>query len=131
MTWSGLFGVMLLSHLLGDFILQTNWQAACKLHGLGADREARRALASHALFYTLAFLPALVWVGLEADLWIALLLGALLLCSHAVIDDGTLVAWWSRRVKHVEGTPTTVVRLGVDQSLHIFILAGAALIATL
>jgi hypothetical protein len=130
MTWPALFGVFLLSHLVGDFLLQTGWQANHKRHGLGGDSEARRALLWHGLIYTLAFVPALVWVASESGIGTGLGVGALVLLPHVIIDDGTLVASWVRHVKHVEGPPSVVVRLGVDQSLHVVMLAGAALLAT-
>lgn len=130
MTWPALFGVFLISHLVGDFLLQTGWQATNKSHGLRGDREARRALVWHGLIYTLAFIPALVWVGAESGAPAAVGVGALVLLPHVVIDDGTLVASWVRHIKHVEGTPSVVVRLGVDQTLHILALAGVALLAT-
>ncbi|HEV7585815.1 MAG TPA: DUF3307 domain-containing protein [Solirubrobacteraceae bacterium] len=130
MSWAALFGVFLLSHLAGDFLLQTGWQANHKKHGLGSDPEARRALVWHGLMYTLAFVPALVWVASESGIATGFGVGALVLLPHVIIDDGTLVASWVRHVKHVEGTPSVVVRLGVDQSLHVLTLAGVALLAT-
>jgi hypothetical protein len=45
-TWSALFGAFVLSHLAGDFLLQTDWQAMHKQGGLGRDVAARRALGS-------------------------------------------------------------------------------------
>jgi hypothetical protein len=130
MTWPALFGVFLLSHLVGDFLLQTKWQASQKQHGLGSEREARRALVAHGLLYTLAFVPSLVWVATQLDVPSAVGIAALILLPHVIIDDGTLVAAWVRNVKHVEGTPSVVVRLGVDQTLHVLTLAAVALLAT-
>jgi hypothetical protein len=130
MTWPALFGVFLISHLVGDFLLQTGWQATHKRHGLGSNPEARRALVWHGLIYTVAFVPALVWVGTESGAPAAVGVGALVLLPHVIIDDGTLVASWVRHIKRVEGTPSVVVRLGVDQTLHVLALAGVALLAT-
>jgi len=130
MTWPALFGVFLLSHLAGDFLLQTDWQAHGKEHGLGTDPNARRALALHGLTYALAFVPALVWVGSESGAPAAVGIAALVMLPHVIIDDGRLVAAWVRHVKHVRGTPATVVRLGVDQSLHVMLLAAVALLVT-
>ncbi|HWX96400.1 MAG TPA: DUF3307 domain-containing protein [Solirubrobacteraceae bacterium] len=130
MTWPALFGVFLLSHLVGDFLLQTGWQATNKRHGLGSNPEARRALVWHGFVYTLAFVPALIWVASESGIATGIGVAALVLLPHVIIDDGTLVASWVRRVKHVEGAPSVVVRLGVDQSLHVLALAGVALLAT-
>jgi Protein of unknown function (DUF3307) len=123
MTWPALFGVFLLSHLVGDFLLQTSWQATHKAHGFGGDTEARRALVSHGLVYTLAFVPALIWVASESGIGIGLGVAALVLLPHVIIDEGTLVASWVRHIKHVEGAPSVVVR-------HVVMLAGVALLAT-
>jgi hypothetical protein len=84
----------------------------------------------HGLVYTLAFVPAIVWVASESGAATAAGVAALVLVPHVVIDDGTLVASWVRHIKHVEGAPPVVVRLGVDQTLHILTLAAVALLAT-
>src|SRR5438552_4150730 len=65
MTWVELFAVLVVCHMVGDFVLQTNWQATHKRGGLGPDRESMRALTSHVAAYTLTFVPALIWTGDE------------------------------------------------------------------
>ena len=65
MEWFEVFAVFLVSHLVGDYLLQTDWQAVHKHRGLGPDPVSRRALASHVATYTLAFVPALIWLGGE------------------------------------------------------------------
>ncbi len=131
MTWPALFGVFLLSHLGGDFLLQTDWQATHKQRGLGADPNARRALGLHGLTYMIAFVPALVWIaggsGAAATVGIALLVAI----PHVLIDDGRLVSLWLHRVKHVTASPPpSVARLGVDQTLHVLTLAALAFLVT-
>lgn len=128
-TWPALFGVFLLSHLAGDFLLQTDWQANHK--GTRSRPGApHRALGVHGITYTLAFVPALLWVagdsGAAAALGIALLVGL----PHIAIDDGRLVGAWVHHVKRVHGTPTTVVRLGVDQTMHLLTLGAVAFLVT-
>jgi len=131
MSWPALFGTFFLCHLFGDFLLQTDWQANGKEHGLvGGTPRNRRALALHGLVYTLAFIPALVWVGIESGAPAAVGVAALVGIPHVIVDDGTLVAWWIRNVKHVRGAPSTVVRLGVDQSTHLIALAAVAFLVT-
>ncbi len=129
-TWAALFGVFLLSHLAGDFLLQTDWQASNKEHGLHANPGSRRALGLHGLTYTLAFVPALVWVASDSGSLAAVGIAALIGLPHVIVDDGGLVQVWLRQVKHVQGMPSTVVRLGVDQSLHVLSLAAVALAVT-
>ena len=130
MTWSALFGALVLSHLAGDFLLQTDWQAMTKQGGLGRDPAARRALATHVLTYTLACVPALVWTATELGALAAVGLALLIAIPHAAVDDGRFVALWVRRVKGVQGTPPNVVRLGVDQTLHVLALGAVALLGT-
>ena len=64
--------MLVVCHAAGDFLLQTDWQARNKQAGLGSDPLRRRALFTHIATYTLAFVPALVWIGLgtpKQDLW--------------------------------------------------------------
>jgi hypothetical protein len=129
MTWPEVFLVFFLSHLTGDFLLQTNWQAMNKRRGLAGDPVARRALVSHSLCYTLAFVPALIWLG--ADLGaVVLAIAAGIGVPHLVQDDGRLVARWMRGVKHCEIDDFPFVGLAVDQTLHLLALFGLALLAT-
>jgi hypothetical protein len=129
-TWSALFGAFVLSHLVGDFLVQTDWQAMNKQGGLGRDTAARRALATHVLTYTLAFVPALVWTATEVTALAGVGLALLIAIPHAAVDDGRFVSGWVRRVKGVQGTPPNVVRLGVDQSLHVLALGAVALVGS-
>ena len=129
MDWVEIFIVLVLSHLVGDFLLQTNWQATHKFGGLrGGSSAARRALFAHVLTYTLAFIPALVWLSdsLGAGIvWVA----ALIAIPHLIQDDGRLLIAYLKRVKHVDAAPGDLVFMLVDQSVHLLILAGIALLA--
>lgn len=98
MAWVELFALFALfavSHLAGDYVLRTDWQATHKRGGLGADAVARRALLWHVTTYTSAFVPALLWIAGDLGagaLWVA----ALVAVPHFVQDDGRLVEWWWR-----------------------------------
>jgi hypothetical protein len=128
-TWPALFGVFLLSHLAGDFLLQTDWQANHKGHGPGPG-PPHRALGVHGITYTLAFVPALLWVAAQSGAAAGVGVALLVALPHVAVDDGRLVGAWVHHVKRVEGTPTTVVRLGVDQTLHVLALAAVAFLVT-
>lgn len=129
MSWVEVFAVLLVSHLAGDFVVQTEWQARKKFGGLGGDPERRRALFSHILTYTLCFVPALVW--LSEDVSGAGLAGiaALIAVPHLVQDDGRLLSAYLVRVKRTRAAPGDLVYFGVDQSLHVLALFAASLIA--
>ena len=130
MAWVELFAVLIVCHLTGDFLLQTNWQAANKHGGLGPDPEKRRALASHILTYTCAFIPALIWIAVERDLGWALLAAVLVAVPHWIQDDGRLIEAYGRSVKKLGKPPKTPmpVWLMVDQTFHVIALLAVALL---
>jgi hypothetical protein len=128
-SWSEALLALLVSHAVGDVLLQTDWQARTKVRGVG-DPVARRALARHISTYMLAFLPALVWIAAEATILRAIAVGALVSIPHLVIDDGRLVSAWLRKVKRA-ADPTTALSIAVDQTFHMVCLFGAALVAAI
>jgi hypothetical protein len=126
--WVEIFAVLLVSHVVGDFLIQTNWQATHKREGLGSDPERRRALVSHTISYSLCFAPALAWLAgdLGADGTAALAAGVFI--PHLVQDDGRLLSSYVRTVKHTEPAPGMLM-LAVDQSFHLLVLFGLAVAA--
>lgn len=127
MTWPAALLALLVSHAAGDVLLQTDWQAMHKSHGL-SDRLGRRALLRHVATYMLAFTPALIWIGSETSAWRAVGVAALVAIPHLLIDDGTLVRLWSREVKGI-ASPGLGLIIAVDQIFHVLCLLGAALVA--
>ena len=130
MLWVEVFAVFVVSHLVGDFILQTNWQATHKIGGLGPDPESRRALLSHTLTYTAAFIPALIWIGAEIGAGWAVGVGALIAIPHLLQDDGRVLDAYMRGFKGVGENPPPGLRLAVDQSGHFIALFLLALLTT-
>ncbi len=128
MIWVEVFAVFIVSHLVGDFALQTEWQATHKRGGLGRIPTARRALLAHVSIYTLAFVPSLIWLADEIGA-LVVVLAALLFVTHAIQDDGRLLDGYLRRVKHTEPLKHPVVTMALDQTLHVLLLFGLALLA--
>jgi hypothetical protein len=127
-SWVAVFDVFLVCHLVGDFLFQTDWQARNKDHGLGSDPVRRRALVSHVTTYTLAFLPALVWIGLETELWRAVMAAVLIAVPHLIQDDRRLLDLWMRKVKGPASVESQGLTVAVDQSFHLLTLFGIALL---
>jgi hypothetical protein len=125
--WVEVFAVFMVSHLVGDFLLQTEWQAKHKRGGL-RDPRARRALVAHIATYTLAFVPALVWLwdSLGAG---AFAVAALVAGPHFVQDDGTLIDGFMLRVKHADPHEHPALTVVVDQCFHVVALFLTALVA--
>jgi hypothetical protein len=127
-SWVEVFAAFVVSHAVGDFLLQTEFQAVNKRGGLGGRPVARRALLAHTLSYTLAFVPALAWVGGELGAGAALAFAAGVAVPHCVQDDGRLVGAYARAVKHTEPEPGMLM-LAVDQSFHLVALFALAVAA--
>ena len=128
MSWVEVFAVFCVSHAVGDFLLQTEFQAVHKRGGLGGDATARRALLAHTLSYTLAFAPALAWIGGELGAAGVAAVAAGVALPHCVQDDGRLIRAYTRAVKHADPQPGMLM-LAVDQSFHLVVLFALAVAA--
>lgn len=127
MSWVEVFLVLIVSHLVGDFLLQTDWQAKYKYGGLGPDPVRRRALGSHIVTYTLAFVPAFIWIAAEGGLARAVAAALLVAVPHWIQDDGRLLDLYMAVVKGLsQNSPG--LRVAVDQSFHAVVLFLTALI---
>ena len=128
MAWVEVFAVFVVSHLAGDFLLQTDWQAVNKRGGLGRNKVARRALAMHVLTYTLAFVPALIWLADDIGAW-SIALFFVVFVPHLVQDDTRLLVNYNRKVKGGVPGPGDPVFMAIDQSFHMVFLFLTALLA--
>jgi uncharacterized protein DUF3307 len=129
MEWFEVFAVLLVSHLVGDYLLQTDWQAVHKRGGLGSDPVSRRALLSHVATYTLAYVPALIWLAGDLSALAVVGVAAGIAIPHLVQDDGRLLAIYVRRVKGCDIVAFPLVGAAVDQTMHIVALFGLAILA--
>jgi hypothetical protein len=127
MTWTDALVALVVSHVVGDILVQSDWQAVTKNRGL-RDPVGRTALLTHVATYTVTFVPALVWIGTHTNAGRAVIVGALVAVPHLVIDDGSLVRAWLQQVKNVTSPPQALV-IAVDQSFHLLCLTGAAIVA--
>jgi hypothetical protein len=128
-SWVSIFAGFLVAHMVGDYLFQTDWQARNKRGGLSGGGVARRALLTHVATYTLAFLPAFIWIGSDLDAVWAIVAAVLVFIPHLIIDDGRVVAFYLARVKGVEGMNLGVAA-SVDQSFHVLSLFAVALVVS-
>jgi hypothetical protein len=117
------FETLLLAHVVGDWLLQTEWQATHKA-------TSWRALLTHVVVYHLVVLAALLWrVGYGVGEVYAVVVG--LAVVHAVMDRKHTVAWFMRVMRiAVEREPAGWLAIAVDQSLHLVWLGVATWILT-
>jgi hypothetical protein len=126
-SWVSVFAGFLVAHMVGDYLFQTDWQARNKRGGLSGRGVSLRALLSHVTTYTLAFLPAFVWIGTQLDVGWALVAAVLIFVPHVVIDDGRIVRLYLSRVKRADGLDLGLAA-SVDQSFHVLSLFLVALL---
>jgi Protein of unknown function (DUF3307) len=114
--WVAVLDVFIVSHLVGDFLVQADWQATHKYGGLDGDPIRRQALTAHVSTYTLAFVPAPAWIGCETEPWRALLAAVVIAVPHLIQDDGRAVPYGLLRHYSIfEPMPmATVERLSHD-----------------
>jgi hypothetical protein len=128
MPWVEVFAVFVVSHAVGDYMFQTEFQAVNKHGGLTGDATMRRALLTHIATYTLAFVPALIWLAgsLGAGVaWVA----ALIAVPHLIQDDGRLLVSYARVVKKADIITNDSLGRALDQSFHLLALFLTALLA--
>lgn len=115
-----IYWYLVLAHLIGDWLLQTEYQAKEKAHG----RFLNAALLSHCFVYTLIFIPLFSWYDIGA-VWLILIF-----ISHVILDRRSFVGWWMRNVKRTsEATDKELpwLKIMVDQIFHLLILVPIAL----
>lgn len=128
MPWVEVFAVLYVCHHVGDYVFQTEWQALNKRGGLSSGApQSRSALLQHVFSYTLAFVPAFVWLwdGLGAGVFA---LAALIAVPHMIQDDGRLLAAYARRFKKADLSKNPPLGAALDQALHIVALFLTALV---
>ncbi len=115
------FEGLILAHLFGDWLLQTEYEAMNKAGG----RFLNAALLKHCLFYTLSFVPVFIAFHLS---WYWLLV---IFASHLFIDRRWPVVWWISVIKRTSKESINKnfwLVVAVDQVIHIFILAFVVLL---
>jgi hypothetical protein len=128
MPWVEVFAVFFVSHQVGDYLLQTDWQALHKRGGLSGPAINRRALLSHIATYTLAFVPAMVWL-FDSLHWGVVGVAALIAIPHLIQDDGRLLTHYARVVKKADLDANPPLGLALDQAFHFLALFLTALVA--
>lgn len=128
MPWVEVFVVFFVSHQVGDYLLQTEWQAVNKRGGLLHPGVSRAALVSHVTSYTLAFVPALIWLW-GSDHAGVIGLAAVIYIPHLIQDDGTLLNLYAQRVKKTDLAAYPPLGAALDQAFHFVALFLTALLA--
>jgi hypothetical protein len=113
-----LFESLLLAHILGDWLLQTEWQAMNKA-------RSWRAMLSHVLVYHVVVLAVLVAKLGYRNPYVYMIVASLAI-SHGILDRSGIVSWLMRTLRiSVERPPERWFTVAIDQSIHILLLGLA------
>lgn len=108
------FAVLVLAHLVADFLFQIRWMAMNKAHQW-------LPLLAHSLVYTLVLggVAYIAFGGLS-------LLGVLLIFfAHVFLDRRTFVHWWTKNIMGVDLEKNWWLTIVVDQTFHFLVIALA------
>ena len=106
----------LIGHLVGDFLLQNDWQS-------GSKKSNSFVCAVHVLIWTLTVLTFTGWWDWRIALWLA--------GTHFAIDRTQFVSNWmalTRQVKFRDGICAPWGAIVVDQILHLLTLYVVAVL---
>lgn len=113
------FDILLIAHLVGDYLFQTEWMAKYK-----AERWA--PLLCHCLVYTAVIvLAAFLIIPGGISVWAILLV----FISHVILDNRKLVVFWYRVIMRVKDDGAKWLTIMIDQTFHLIILAFALIIS--
>jgi uncharacterized membrane protein len=115
-----MFTWLVMGHLVGDWLLQNDWMAKGKKQSLFTT-----AGMAHFVIYTLTVMVTF-WLaaGSTVSLVGYVLVALVVFVSHWLTDATDVVGAWIRLMRQ---TDIPMVRIMVDQTFHLIILAGIAL----
>lgn len=112
------FEILLIAHLIGDFLFQTEWMALNKA-------KKWLPLIVHSSVYTIIiwifavfFTPGLSLTGI-----------LLIFAGHLILDRRGFIYFWFRRVQMVTGDKSSWLMIVTDQVFHLILIAAAISIA--
>lgn len=111
MTILAFVWILLGTHVLADFVLQTPWMAENK-------SKNNKALFLHCLVYTLTFTPFIFLFNPEDVYWFVIVTGV----THWMVDYNT--SRWTAKLWKEKKVHDFFVVIGFDQFLHALILTS-------
>jgi hypothetical protein len=107
------FDLLLIGHLIGDFLFQTRWMAQYK-----ATRWI--PLLTHVLVYTI-IVSIFGFLSGGLSIWGI----GVIFIGHVILDRKTFVTLWVKKVQRVNGPGQDWLNIVADQIFHIILLAIA------
>ncbi len=114
------FEVLLMAHLIGDWLLQNEWQAQNK------SRNWFALLSHIAIYHIVVFVFLYLGTGLRLVPVLCVVGG--LAIAHSVLDRQVAVKWLMRTLRlTVNRDPERWLAIVVDQVLHLLLLGASSL----
>lgn len=108
------FDYLLIAHLVGDFLFQTKWMADNK-------SNLWLPLIVHSSIYT-----AIIWlVSYLAFGGLSVTGCVLIFGGHLILDKRKIINFWSTKIMKIDENSTTWIKIVIDQSFHLILLAIA------
>lgn len=107
------FDLLLIGHLIGDFLFQTSWMASNK-------SENWIALLSHVTIYTTVIVLVSWQFGGLSILGITIIF-----IGHVVLDRQKFVTFWVSKIQKADEKNTRWLSIMTDQIFHVVLLALA------
>ena len=118
-----IFEGLLMAHLLGDWLLQTEWQAVNKARHFGA--LLTHLVVSHAVIFAVLF-----W-GFGLSLLPVVIVTVGLAVIHGILDGTGFLPWLMRTMRlFVKREPEKWIMVIFDQVIHLLLLGAATLVLT-
>ncbi|WP_289137031.1 DUF3307 domain-containing protein [uncultured Brevibacillus sp.] len=113
------FDILLVAHLIGDYMFQTEWMAKYK-----AQRWL--PLLAHCMVYTaIISLIAYLFIPGGLSVWAVLFV----FVTHVILDRRTIVFFWYRKIMRVTDDGSKWLMVMCDQIFHLIVLAAALVIS--
>lgn len=110
------FNWLVIGHLVGDWLLQNDWMAQGKKRGL----ITTPGLVHYTIYTAVVVTFLLLSPQDPTSLGIYLLIGGFVFLTHWLIDATKIVEVWIRTLKQ---SNISIMRIMVDQTFHILVLA--------
>lgn len=107
------FAYLLVAHLIGDYLLQTNWMATYKTTKLSA-------LLAHCTVYTLSLVVVAYFTFGSLPFWAI----AIIFVAHVFFDKRTFTVWWVEKIMGSSSKQFGWLVIMVDQVFHIITFAA-------
>lgn len=106
------FGILLIAHLVGDYLFQTSWMAMNK-----ATRWI--PLLAHVTVYT-GIVTLIAWISFGGLPLPAIIF---IFVTHLILDRRGFVTWWVENIMTAKGKEAKWLMIVVDQIFHLIVLA--------